>query len=249
MDPLTARDLPARSAAGCGPGRGSVVLPRPQRHPARPECGGGVLGATRATRSSTSPRRSTAVRCSPARPPAWCRRAARTTGRPVSARRPPPGRTRRTSMSGRSRLSRKVRYSTAAPWPTQPMARTRCTSAGSCAALAHPRSRAVISQDRGVGKERPCSVALPGTAVSTCGLALRKPPTRSAHDPPRLHSRSGTVMSYRGHEPANPARTTLLGNSHGKWQKRLARGGARSQPSAAISGGLAAATTEVPSPR
>ena len=66
-------------------------------------------------------------------------------------------------------------YSAAAPGPTQPITTILRTLGSKSQAVIQPESMATISQERGVGNARPCSVADLGKTVVRSGREVRNP--------------------------------------------------------------------------
>ena len=107
-------------------------------------------------------------------------------------------------------------------------------------------ARAAMSQVRGLGQARPAPAASSGTASASSGRTVTKPAIQLRADrrsaaPSRRRSAGGRGVRPAAGEAVGDRARASTGQS--RWQKRLASGGDRSQPSAACSGGLAAATT------
>ena len=112
------------------------------------------------------------------------------------------------------------------------------------AAAAAAISRAAISQVRGDGQPRPAAAALVGGAQASPGRTCRKAATRPRDKiSSACHPSGSTGTTGADQPPASPSATARGSVCHARWQSRLASGADRSQPSAACSGGLAAATT------
>lgn len=131
-----------------------------------------------------------------------------------------------------------------APSPTAPVSAAATASRPAPVAYPVASSRSAMSQVRGDGQARPRLSASAGMWWTRPGRAVRKPeiaPRARAAAPGTLAaSTTGTATS--GHVPAMPRATVRGSCVHWRCTKRLASGGLRCQPSAALDGGFAAAT-------
>ncbi len=177
----------------------------------------------------------------PRRQPPWQPRARR---RPTTQRRrvlPPPMPLRSEPQKrGRSVAEARSRPDPPARPPDRGGRRLPATTG---TRLLVPRRR----QLRGLGQPRLASAATFGTCRTRAGRTCRKAATAAraatwwVSEGPPERKRVGA-----GKPTASPLATALASTGQSRWTRRLASGGARSQPSAASSGGLAAATTRTP---
>ena len=137
----------------------------------------------------------------------------------------------------------------AGPSPTLPITRVARASLDAPAAPAAAHSRAAWSHDRGLGHASPEAPAS-GTSSRRRGRAEMKAASRPrAAGSPDSHPGGRTGRVGVGQPPINPRENPAASADQVRWQNRLASGAARSHPSAACSGGLAAATMRTSSGR
>ena len=127
-------------------------------------------------------------------------------------------------------------------------------------ARARPSRRAAYSQVRGVGNARPRPAASLGMTLSWDSRVRRNPATSALSLVELVETRSSPVVEQRapasvvetlsntgiaGHTPVTiDSAYTSSGMPQSRWTNRDAVGEASSQPAAATSAGLAAATKE-----
>ena len=181
--------------------------------------------------------------------------AAATPDRTASARSPragstyPDGSASSTSGSIRSHSAVQVRNSMAGPSPTLPTTKEALVSLDAPAAPAAAHRRAAWSQERGLGHASPAAPAS-GTASSRLGRAeMKAASSPRAAGSPTSHPGGSVGRCGAGQPPMRPRAKPAASAVQVRWQNRLASGAAKSQPSAACSGGLAAATMRTSSGR
>ena len=102
-----------------------------------------------------------------------------------------------------------------------------------------------MSQVRGLGQARPAPAASSGTASASIGRTVTNPAIQlRTIGTARSHPCGSAGGAGVGQPAEKPSATVRASTGQSRWQKRFARGGESSHPSAACSAGLAAATTD-----